>query len=41
MVMNDKFLFDSLMESAFPGADVQGITEEELEKAILQVAKEK
>eukprot|EP01083_Nonionella_stella_P096780 272139_1 len=40
LVMNDKFLFDSLLDSAFPGADIQGFKEAELKAAIKEVAKE-
>jgi len=41
LVQGDKFLFDSLMESAFPGADVQGIKEEKLKQAILDLSKDR
>ncbi|ETO34480.1 hypothetical protein RFI_02614, partial [Reticulomyxa filosa] len=41
LVLNDKFLFDSLLESAFPGANIDGIKEEELKARILDVAKER
>ena len=40
LVMADKFLFDSLMDSAFPGANIQGIKEEELKAKIEEVARE-
>ncbi len=40
LVMNDKFLFDSLLDSAFPGADIQGFKEEKLKAAIKVVAAE-
>ena len=33
-VMNDKFLFDSLMDSALPGADNQYLTKEQLKATI-------
>jgi len=40
LVMNDKFLFDSLLDSAFPGANIEGIKEAKLRQAIKEIAEQ-
>ncbi|ETO35335.1 dynein heavy chain, partial [Reticulomyxa filosa] len=41
LVLQDKLLFDSLLASAFPGANIEGIKEEELKTKIKDVAEER